>query len=59
MLFVGVLKLIPKSWLAKEHITHVNVISCEIWKRSIQPVVCLPAAYQLLITQSQQILQKQ
>ena len=29
-----------------------------LWKRWIQPVVCLPAAYQLLIIQSQQILQK-
>ena len=29
-----------------------------IWKRWIQPVVCLPAEYQLLIIQSQQILQK-
>ena len=27
MLFKDVVKLIPKSWLAKEHISHVNVIS--------------------------------
>ena len=29
-----------------------------LWKRWIQSVVCLPAAYQLLIIQRQQILQK-
>ncbi len=28
MLFNDVVELIPKSWLAKEHIVHVNPISC-------------------------------
>ncbi len=28
LLFNDVVKLIPKSWLAKEHIAHVNAISC-------------------------------
>ena len=28
MLFNDVVKLIPKSWLADEHITHVNALSC-------------------------------
>ena len=28
MLLNDVVKLTPKSWLAKEHIAHVNVVSC-------------------------------
>jgi len=28
MLLNDVVKLIPKSWLAKEHIAHVNFVSC-------------------------------
>ena len=28
MLLNDVVKLTPKSWLAKEHIAHVNAISC-------------------------------
>ena len=28
MLLNDVVKLIPKSWLGKEHIAHVNVVSC-------------------------------
>jgi hypothetical protein len=60
MLLNDVVKLIPKSWLAKEHIAHVNVVSCASLETldTIHPVVCLPAVYQLLIIQSQQILQK-
>jgi hypothetical protein len=28
MLFVDVPELLPKRWFVKEHITHVNAISC-------------------------------
>ena len=42
MLFHDVVKLIPKSWLAKEHIAHVNAISCAFLE-ALDTACCMSA----------------
>ena len=43
MLFNDVVKLIPKSWLAKEHIAHVTVLSCANLE-ALDTACCLSAS---------------
>jgi hypothetical protein len=43
MLFDDVVKLIPKSWLAKEHIAHVNAISCA-YLEALDTACCMSAS---------------
>ncbi len=40
MLFNDVVKLISKSWLAKEHIAHVNVVSC-VFLEALDTACCM------------------
>ena len=43
MTFNDVVKLIPKSWLAEEHIAHVNAISCA-YLETLDTACCMSAS---------------
>jgi hypothetical protein len=43
MLFNDVVKLIPKSWLADEHIAHVNALSCA-YLEALDTACCMSAS---------------